>query len=136
MALKVLIVDDQPTIRRIAIRLLRERGAECLEAGTAARALDILKSESVGLVVTDWNMPGMSGIDFLRTVRSRDHLKTTPVVMMTSRNYEEDIVAAMRAGVTGYIVKPFGRTMFLAQIAAALASSSSHVSTAAKSFHQ
>ena len=120
MAFKVLVVDDQATIRRIAMRLLSERGAECLEAGTGARALDILKAESVGLVVTDWNMPGMSGLDFIRSLRSRDHLKTTPVVMMTGRDHEDDIVTAMRAGVSGYIVKPFGRSAFLAQIAAAL----------------
>ncbi|HET6545449.1 MAG TPA: response regulator [Rhodanobacteraceae bacterium] len=108
--LKILVVDDFSTMRRIIRNLLGELGfgaANIREADDGTTALDALRAGGVDLVVTDWNMPGMSGIDLLRAIRADAELKSLPVLMVTAENTRAQIIAAAQAGVNGYIVKPF-----------------------------
>lgn len=106
--MKILVVDDFPTMRRITRSLLRDLGFNnTLEADDGDAALSVLRSGSVDLLVTDWNMPGMSGIELLRMVRAQADLASLPVLMMSAESRRERIIEATRAGVNGYLVKPF-----------------------------
>ena len=103
--MKFLVVDDSATMRRIVINSLQRIGfTEVVEAEDGQQALDRCDA-SVGMVITDWNMPNMSGLDFARALRAKG--STTPILMVTTRSVREDIVAAVEAGVNNYIVKPF-----------------------------
>jgi two-component system chemotaxis response regulator CheY len=104
--MRVLIVDDSPTMRRMIISSLHHIGfRDCVEASDGEEALRAFDS-SIGCVITDWNMPNMSGLDFVRSLRA-EHGSDVPIIMVTTRSVREDIVQAARAGVTNYIVKPF-----------------------------
>ena len=104
----VLIVDDAPTMRRIVRSLLREIGIRNVrEAEDGIVALEELKQRRADLVVSDWNMPQMSGIELLRAIRGDDGLKDIPVLMVTAESKKENIMEAVQAGVNNYIVKPF-----------------------------
>ncbi|MDX1800060.1 MAG: chemotaxis response regulator CheY [Marinobacter sp.] len=106
--MKILIVDDFSTMRRIIKNLLRDLGfTNTDEADDGNSALPMLKSGKYDFLVTDWNMPGMSGFDLLKAVRADDSLKTLPVLMVTAEAKRDQIVAAAQAGVNGYVVKPF-----------------------------
>jgi two-component system chemotaxis response regulator CheY len=106
--MKILVVDDFSTMRRIIKNLLRDLGfTNADEADDGQTALPMLKTGKYHFLVTDWNMPGMSGIDLLRAVRADDALKTLPVLMVTAEAKRDQIVAAAQAGVNGYVVKPF-----------------------------
>lgn len=108
--MKILVVDDFSTMRRIIKNLLRDLGFNnTSEADDGLTALPMLKSGNYDLLVTDWNMPGMQGIDLLKAVRADDDekLKSIPVLMVTAEQKKEQIVEAAQAGVNGYIVKPF-----------------------------
>jgi len=106
--MKILVVDDFSTMRRIIKNLLRDLGfTNADEADDGNTALPMLKSGKYDFLVTDWNMPGMTGIDLLKTVRADDDLKTLPVLMVTAEAKRDQIVAAAQAGVNGYVVKPF-----------------------------
>lgn len=106
--MKILIVDDFSTMRRIIKNLLRDLGFNnTQEADDGLTALPILKAGGIDFLVTDWNMPGMQGIDLLKEVRSDDQLASLPVLMVTAEQKREQIVEAAQAGVNGYIVKPF-----------------------------
>ena len=106
--LKILIVDDFSTMRRIIKNLLRDLGFNNThEADDGNTALPMLQGPEFDFVVTDWNMPGMQGIDLLRAIRADDKLKHLPVLMVTAEAKKEQIIAAAQAGVNGYIVKPF-----------------------------
>ena len=106
--MKILIVDDFSTMRRIIKNLLRDLGFNnTLEADDGLTALPMLKSGDFDFVVTDWNMPGMQGIDLLKTIRADEKLKHLPVLMVTAEAKREQIIAAAQAGVNGYVVKPF-----------------------------
>ncbi|MCC4797809.1 chemotaxis response regulator CheY [Enterovibrio norvegicus] len=106
--MKILIVDDFSTMRRIVKNLLRDLGFNnTVEADDGLTALPILKKGGIEFVVTDWNMPGMQGIDLLKHIRADDELKHLPVLMITAEAKREQIVEAAQAGVNGYIVKPF-----------------------------
>jgi len=106
--MKILIVDDFSTMRRIIKNLLRDLGfTNTAEADDGNTALPMLKSGKYDFLVTDWNMPGMSGLDLLKEVRATDGLKTLPVLMVTAEAKRDQIVAAATAGVNGYVVKPF-----------------------------
>ena len=105
--MKFLVVDDSATMRRIVINSLQRIGFnDVVEAGDGREALDQFDA-SVKFVITDWNMPNMSGIDLARSLRARDDGKAVPILMVTTRSVREDIVAAVEAGVNNYIVKPF-----------------------------
>ncbi|WP_426358490.1 chemotaxis response regulator CheY [Pseudocolwellia sp. HL-MZ19] len=106
--MKVLVVDDFSTMRRIIKNLLRDIGfTNIQEADDGSTALPMLQSSEFDFVVTDWNMPGMQGIDLLRAIRADDTLSHIPVLMVTAEAKKEQIVMAAQAGVNGYIVKPF-----------------------------
>ncbi|MGB5855855.1 MAG: chemotaxis response regulator CheY [Oceanisphaera sp.] len=106
--MKILIVDDFSTMRRIIKNLLRDLGFNnTQEADDGLTALPMLKNGGFDFVVTDWNMPGMQGIDLLKAIRADDKLKHLPVLMVTAEAKREQIIAAAQAGVNGYVVKPF-----------------------------
>jgi len=106
--MQVLVVDDFSTMRRIVKNQLRELGfSNIREAEDGSTALDALKAAPVDFVITDWNMPGMAGIDLLKAIRADDRFKHLPVLMVTAEAKREQIIAAAQAGVNGYVVKPF-----------------------------
>jgi len=106
--MKILIVDDFSTMRRIIKNLLRDLGfTNTVEADDGTTALPILQGGTIDFLVTDWNMPGMTGIELLRAVRTDEKLKTIPVLMVTAEAKRDQIIAAAQAGVNGYVVKPF-----------------------------
>ena len=106
--IKILVVDDFSTMRRIIKNLLKDLGfSNIQEADDGSTALPMLQQGDFDFVVTDWNMPGMQGIDLLRAIRSDESLKHLPVLMVTAEAKKEQIVAAAQAGVNGYVVKPF-----------------------------
>lgn len=106
--MKILIVDDFSTMRRIIKNLLRDLGfTNTEEADDGLTALPMLQTGKFEFLVTDWNMPGMQGIDLLKAVRADEKLASIPVLMVTAEQKKEQIVEAAQAGVNGYIVKPF-----------------------------
>jgi len=106
--MKVLVVDDFSTMRRIIKNLLRDLGfTNISEADDGNTALPMLKEGNFDFVVTDWNMPGMQGIDLLKAIRADSNLSHIPVLMVTAEAKKEQIIMAAQAGVNGYIVKPF-----------------------------
>jgi two-component system chemotaxis response regulator CheY len=106
--MKVLIVDDFATMRRIVRNVLKQIGfANMLEADNGKAALKILKKENIDLILCDWNMPEMPGIDLLKAIKSDDELKNIPFVMVTAEAQKDNIIEAVKAGVSSYIVKPF-----------------------------
>ena len=108
MNMKILVVDDFSTMRRIIKNLLQDLGySNIIEADDGNTALPILKKGGIDFLVTDWNMPGMTGINLLKAVRADEKLSSLPVLMVTAEQKREQIVEAAEAGVNGYIVKPF-----------------------------
>lgn len=106
--MKVLIVDDFATMRRILRNILKQIGfSNISEADDGKTALKELQKEKFDLVLCDWNMPEVSGIDLLREIRADDNLKDLPFVMVTAEAQKENIVEAVKAGVSNYVVKPF-----------------------------
>lgn len=106
--MKILVVDDFSTMRRIIKNLLKELGFTNIEeADDGATALPMLKQGHFDFLVTDWNMPGMTGIDLLKAVRADPALVNLPVLMVTAEAKREQIIMAAQAGVNGYVVKPF-----------------------------
>lgn len=104
----ILVVDDFSTMRRIVKNLLVDIGfSNISEADDGKTALPILEAGGIDFLVTDWNMPGMPGIDLLKAVRANPELSSIPVLMVTAEAKREQIVEAAEAGVNGYVVKPF-----------------------------
>lgn len=105
---KFLVVDDFSTMRRIVRNLLKELGfTNVQEAEDGVEALSMLRSGDFEFVVSDWNMPNMTGIELLRNIRADAKLKHLPVLMVTAEAKKENIIEAAQAGASGYIVKPF-----------------------------
>jgi len=106
--MKFLVVDDFSTMRRIIKNLLNDLGYQnVLEADDGQTALPILQAGGIEFLVTDWNMPGMPGLDLLKAVRSDPKLAKLPVLMLTAEAKREQIIEAAQAGVNGYVIKPF-----------------------------
>ena len=106
--MRVLVVDDFSTMRRIVKNTLRQIGFTNIEeAEDGQKAYDRLSVEKFDFVVSDWNMPNMTGIDLLRKVRATPQIKDVPFLMVTAEAKQENIVEAIKAGVPNYIVKPF-----------------------------
>ena len=113
----VLIVDDASAMRRIVRGLLKDLGFRNMrEAENGQLALDELKKKKADFVVSDWNMPVMTGIDLLRAIRADENLKTIPVLMVTAEAKQETIDEAVQAGVNNFIVKPFNPAMLLEKL--------------------
>jgi two-component system chemotaxis response regulator CheY len=106
--MKILIVDDFSTMRRIITNLLRDLGfTNTEEADDGTTALPMLQADTFDFLITDWNMPGMQGIDLLKAVRADPKLQGLPVLMVTAESKRDQIIEAAQAGVNGYVVKPF-----------------------------
>ena len=106
--LKFLVVDDFSTMRRIVKNLLQELGYnDITEADDGNTALPLLKAGSFDILITDWNMPGMPGLELLKAVRADEKLAKMPVLMLTAEAKREQIIEAAQAGVSGYVIKPF-----------------------------
>jgi len=106
--MRILVVDDFSTMRRIVKNLLTDLGfTNMAEAEDGHSALAALRASSFDFVITDWNMPGMSGIELLKAIRADERLKTLPVMMVTAEAKREQIIEAAQNGVNGYIIKPF-----------------------------
>jgi len=107
-SMSVLVVDDFATMRRIITNVLKQLGYEkILEAEDGTKALQIMETEKVDFVITDWNMPQMSGLDLLKAIRASEDKKDIPVLMVTAEAMQENIMKAAQAGVNNYIIKPF-----------------------------
>jgi two-component system chemotaxis response regulator CheY len=106
---KFLVVDDSVTMRRIVVNTLKALGYnKYVEAEHGRDALDKLDSDGeINFVITDWNMPVMSGLELTKAIRNNEKVKTLPILMVTTRGVKEDIVQALQAKVSNYVVKPF-----------------------------
>jgi len=105
--MKCLVVDDSALTRRILVNTLRAIGfTVVVEAADASSAIAQCTPD-LDIIVTDWNMPGMTGVEMVRTIRSTPSLARIPVLLVTARNVKDDVVEAVEAGVSGYVVKPF-----------------------------
>ncbi|MFN3306241.1 MAG: response regulator [Candidatus Kapaibacteriota bacterium] len=106
--MKFLVVDDSPTMRRIVINALKSFGIEdIVEAEDGQDALTKLQQHKIDFVITDWNMPNMSGLDLTKALRASEQWKNVPILMVTTRGMKEDILQALQARVNNYVVKPF-----------------------------
>ncbi len=105
---KILFVEDSPTMRRIIFNSLKKLGIENVtEAENGVDALEKLQKQDYDMILTDWNMPEMNGQELVEHIRKMDKYKSVPILMITTRGMEEDVVTAIKSGVNGYIVKPF-----------------------------
>ncbi|MAJ09964.1 response regulator [Ponticaulis sp.] len=123
LSMPVLVVDDYKTMVRIIRNLLKQLGFENVdEAADGQEALEKMRKadQKFGLVISDWNMEPMTGYELLREVRADDSLKPTPFIMVTAESKTENVVAAKRAGVNNYIVKPFNAATLKSKIAAVI----------------
>lgn len=108
LKMKILIVDDFSTMRRIIKNILKQLGySNIIEADDGSSALTLLKKDKIDFIVSDWNMPKMSGLDLLKVIRSDEKLKSIPFLMVTAEAQKEKIMKALQEGVDNYIVKPF-----------------------------
>ena len=106
--IKILAVDDSPTMRRIILNTLKRAGfSDVVEASDGRDALAKMKVDKFNFVITDWNMPEMDGLTFVTTLRGMPEYKCLPILMVTTRSVKDDIMEALKAGVNNYIVKPF-----------------------------
>ena len=106
--MKVLVVDDFATMRKIVRNILKQIGfTNIVEADDGVHALSIIKQEKIDFVVTDWNMPNMTGLELLKNIRATENAKNVPVLMVTAEGLAENVVDAVKAGVDNYVVKPF-----------------------------
>lgn len=108
ISLKILVVDDSSTMRRIIKNTLQRLGYEdILEAEHGVQAWGILDSTEVQILITDWNMPEMNGLELVKKVRADERYKDIPIIMVTTEGGKAEVITALKAGVNNYIVKPF-----------------------------
>jgi len=107
--MKVLVVDDSKTIRKIIINCLKDAGYnDVVEAENGKEALEKLEqNDGIGMILTDWNMPEMDGLSFVKAVRAQQTFKAIPIMMITTEAVKEDVITAIKAGVNNYLTKPF-----------------------------
>jgi len=106
--MQILIVDDFTTMRKVIKNLLKQVGYKnVLEAEDGVIALRTLREKKVDLIISDWNMPNMSGLELLKAVRADGELNKTPFLMVTAEALQDNVIVAVKAGVSNYIVKPF-----------------------------
>ncbi|WP_203292743.1 response regulator [Maricaulis parjimensis] len=121
MTMPILVVDDYKTMIRIIRNLLKQIGFENVdEAADGQEAYQKMQENKYGLVISDWNMEPMTGYELLQKVRADESMKATPFIMVTAESKTENVVAAKRAGVNNYIVKPFNAGTLKAKMAAVL----------------
>lgn len=106
--LKILVVDDFATMRKVIRNLLKQVGYEdIVEAEDGVAAMRVLKAQKVDMVISDWNMPNMTGLELLKAVRADGDLSKIPFLMVTAEALQDNVVEAVKSGVSNYIVKPF-----------------------------
>jgi two-component system chemotaxis response regulator CheY len=106
--IKILVVDDFATMRKVVRNLLKQVGYDdIVEAEDGVMAMKALKSQKIDVIISDWNMPNMSGLELLKAVKADAELANTPFLMVTAEALQDNVVAAVKAGVNNYIVKPF-----------------------------
>lgn len=106
--MKILVVDDFSTMRKVIRNLLKQSGfSNVVEAEDGVAGLRVLESQPVDFIISDWNMPNMTGLEFLKAVRAHSELSDLPFLMVTAEALKDNIVLAVKAGVSNYIVKPF-----------------------------
>ncbi|TRO95429.1 response regulator [Glycocaulis profundi] len=121
MSMPILVVDDYKTMVRIIKNLLKQIGFENVdEASDGTEAFEKMKKQKYGLVISDWNMEPMTGYELLQKVRADESVKSTPFIMVTAESKTENVIAAKKAGVNNYIVKPFNAGTLKAKMAAVL----------------
>jgi two-component system chemotaxis response regulator CheY len=121
LKMSVLIVDDYATMLRIVKNLLKQIGFDNVDEATdGGSALQMMKRKKYGLVISDWNMQPVTGIELLRSVRADPELKATPFIMVTAESKTDNVVEAKNAGVSNYIVKPFSSEILKGKIASVL----------------
>ena len=119
LSMPILVVDDYSTMIRIIRNLLKQIGFENVdEASDGSAALAKMQTKRYGLVISDWNMEPMTGYDLLKEVRADPNLATTPFIMITAESKTENVIAAKKAGVNNYIVKPFNAATLKTKIEA------------------
>ena len=107
-SIKILIVDDFATMRRILKNILKQLGFKNLvEADDGTTAWEVLESQEVDLIISDWNMPKMTGLELLKKVRASTQYKKAPFLMVTAEAQKQNVIEAVQAGVSNYVVKPF-----------------------------
>jgi two-component system, chemotaxis family, chemotaxis protein CheY len=117
--IKVLVVDDFATMRKVVRNMLRQMGIDNVsEAENGDEGFRMAKAGEFGLIVSDWNMPIMTGLEFLKAVRADENTKTTPFLMVTAEALKENIIQAIQAGASNYIVKPFTPQVFEEKLSA------------------
>ena len=117
--MKILIVDDSKIIRKILTNILKERNIkqhEIIEAEDGAEALTLIFENNIDLVLLDWNMPKLNGIDFLKTIRKVDRYKNVPIIMITLEAARYNVMEAIKAGVSEYIIKPINTATVLGKV--------------------
>jgi two-component system chemotaxis response regulator CheY len=114
----ILVVDDSRIMRNIVKNTFSQLKIPCqfLEAGNGKEAFNILQSQGVNLVLLDWNMPELSGLDFLKKVRAMEQYKTLPIIMVTSESAKYNVIEALKNGATDYIVKPVNEKIFIEKL--------------------
>jgi len=107
--MRIITVDDSSTMRRIIKNTLKKigYGDNILEAENGKEALDVLSTKDIDIIITDWNMPIMDGLTFVKKIRSDSKYNDTPIIMVTTEAAKEDIITALQSGVNNYVVKPF-----------------------------
>lgn len=115
--MKILIVDDSKTMQRLIEKTVKELGYDdLLLCDSAKAALDVLKEEKLDLILLDWHMPEMSGLELLRILKSDDSLKGIPVIMLTVENEMENVSTAIESGAEGYVLKPINKELLLTRL--------------------
>ena len=115
------MVDDSPTMRRIVVNALKTFGFEdVVQAEDGQDGMNKLKEEKVDFVITDWNMPNMTGLELIKAIRSDEDLKHLPILMVTTRGLKQDIIEALKAKANNYVVKPFTPQVLKEKITAVL----------------
>ncbi len=121
MGMPILIVDDYKTMLRIIRNLLKQLGFENVDEATdGSNALSKLRDKDYGLIISDWNMEPMTGLQLLKEVRSDERMKGTPFIMITAESKSENVLSAKEAGVSNYIVKPFNAETLKSKISAVM----------------
>jgi len=107
--MKILVVDDSSTMRRIIVNTLARLGyKDVIQAADGVEAWEALqKNDDIGVVITDWNMPNMNGLELVKKIRAQEKYKLMPIIMVTTEGGKKEVIIALKAGVNNYIVKPF-----------------------------
>ena len=114
---KILLVDDYASMRKVIRGLLKEIGfSNVVEAEDGAVALRMLKSQNIDFIISDWNMPNMTGLELLKAVRADEEIENTPFLMVTAEALHENVLEAVKSGVSNYIVKPFSAVILKTKI--------------------